>query len=140
MEERSHKWVYVALAVVIVVLMIAGVALWREQEQTAEARAKAREFIGKLNAAGLKAPSEETVVRLFGVDGGPYVQNLREDLQQAQYAWQLGTAGPAGRPIILDDDFVAAVDAFVRVYVADKAAASDFIEWLHQLKTGETTN
>ncbi|NLE23580.1 MAG: hypothetical protein GX624_12500 [Actinobacteria bacterium] len=113
-------------------------ALWREEERSAEARAKAREFIAELNAAGIAAPSEEAAARLFGVDGGQFTQNLDEDLHRALYAWQLGTAGPAGRPVILDEDFVTAADAFVRIYVKDKAAASEFREWLHRLETGNT--
>ncbi len=67
------------------------------KKQTKEAQAKATELVTKLNAAGLKAPSDATAVRLFGVDGGPYAQNLDEELLQSQYAWQLGTAGPASR-------------------------------------------
>jgi hypothetical protein len=140
MQEKSHKWVYIVIIAAIMALMVAGVALWRDAGTSHEAHVKARQFIAQLNAAGLKAPGEDAVVRLFGVDGGAFAKNLGEDLQQAQYAWQLGTGGPAGRAVILDDDFVKAADAFVRVYVKDKKAASQFLEWLHELKTGETTN
>jgi hypothetical protein len=136
MQEKSHVWVYVALVVVIVALMIAGVALWREQEQTAEARTKAREFIAELNAAGLKAPSEETAVRLFGVDGGPYAQDPDEELLQSQYAWQLGTSGPASRPVILDPAFVQAAEIFVSVYAPDKL--EEFREFAEGLELKET--
>ena len=136
MQEKSHKWIYVAIVVVIVALMVAGVALWREQEQTAEAKAKAREFIAKLNAAGLKAPSEETAVRLFGVDGGPYAKDPDAALARSQYAWQLGTAGPASRPVILDPQFVQAAEIFVSVYAPDKLA--EFQEFVEGLELQET--
>ena len=63
-----------------------------------------------------------TAVRLFGVDGGPFAQNPDEELLQSQYAWQLGTAGPASRPVILDPDFVKAAEIFVSVYAPDKLA------------------
>jgi hypothetical protein len=140
MQEKSHKWVYITIAVVIVALMVAGVLLYHQEKQSKEAQAKAQEFVSALKAQGLPAPTVEAAARMFGTDGGAFAKNLGEDLQQAQYAWQLGTGGPASRAVILDDDFVKAADAFVRVYVKDRAAASDFIEWLHQLKTGETTN
>ena len=136
MQERSHKWVYIAIVVAIVALMIAGVALWREQEQTAEAKAKAREFVAKLNAAGLKAPSEETAVRLFGADGGPYAENPDAALARSQYAWQLGTAGPAGRPVILDPQFVQAAEIFVSVYAPDRL--EEFQEFVEGLELQET--
>ena len=135
-QEKSHTWVFVALVVVIVALLIAGVALWREQEQTAEAKAKAREFIAALSAAGLQTPSEETAVRLFGADGGPYAQNPDEALTHSQYAWQLGTSGPATRPVILDPQFVRAAEIFVSVYAPDKLP--EFQEFVEGLELQET--
>jgi hypothetical protein len=139
-EERSHRWIYITIVVVIVALMVAGVALHREQKLTAEAKAKAAEFVAALQAEGLPAPSVDAAARMFGTDGGPYVQNLEDELMQAQYVSQLGTAGAASRPVILDEDFVKAADAFVRVYAPDKASVSEFREWLHRLETGETTD
>ena len=138
MEEKSHKWIYITLIVVIVALMVAGVALYRDQKESKEARAKAKELITKLNAAGLKAPSETTAVRLFGVDGGPYAQDPDEELLQSQYAWQLGTAGPASRPVILDPDFLKAAEIFVSVYAPEKL--TEFQEFVSGLELEETTD
>ncbi len=137
MEEKSHKWVYVTLIVVIVALMVVGAVLYRDQKQTEEARAKAKEFIAKLNAAGMQAPSEEAAVRLFGGDGGPFAQDPDKTLLQSQYAWQLGTSGPASRPVILDPDFVKAAEIFVSVYAPDKLA--EFQEFVNGLELEETT-
>jgi len=136
MQEKSHKWVYIVIIVVIVALMVAGVVLWRDVKTNREAHAKARQFIAKLNAAGLKAPSEDAVVRLFGVDGGGYAQNPDSALLESQYAWQLGTAGPASRPVILDPDFAKAAAIFVSVYAPDKLA--EFQKFVDGLKTQET--
>jgi hypothetical protein len=137
MEEKSHKWIYIGLAVIIVGLMVIGVSLHQDQKQSEEAKAKAKELVTKLNAAGLKAPSEETAVRLFGVDGGPFAQDPDEELLQSQYAWQLGTAGPASRPVILDPGFVKAAEIFVSVYAPEKLAA--FQEFVNGLELDETT-
>ena len=136
MQEKSHKWVYITVVVVIIALMVAGALMYHQEKQTKEAQAKAKEFIAKLNAAGLKAPSEEAAVRLFGVDGGPFAQNPDQSLMQSQYAWQLGTAGPASRPVILDPDFAKAAAIFVSVYAPDKLA--EFQEFVDGLKTEET--
>jgi hypothetical protein len=136
MQEKSHKWVYIVIIVAIVALMVAGALMYHDQKQTKEAQAKAREFIAKLNAAGLKAPSEETAVRLFGVDGGPFANNPDQTLLQSQYAWQLGTAGPASRPVILDPDFAKAAAIFISVYAPDKLAG--FQDFVDGLKTEET--
>ena len=136
MQEKSHKWVYIVIIVVIVALMVAGVVLWRDVKTNREAHVKARQFIAQLNAAGLKAPSEDAVVRLFGVDGGGYAQNPDSALLESQYAWQLGTAGPASRPVILDPDFAKAAAIFVSVYAPDKLA--EFQKFVDGLKTQET--
>jgi hypothetical protein len=137
MQEKSHKWVYITIIVVIVALMVAGAVTYRQEKESREARAKAKEFITKLNAAGMKAPSEEAAVRLFGVDGGPFAQDPDETLLQSQYAWQLGTSGPASRPVILDPDFVKAAEIFVSVYAPDKLA--EFQEFVSGLDLEETT-
>ena len=136
MQEKSHKWVYITVVVVIIALMVAGALMYHQEKQTKEAQAKAKEFIAKLNAAGLKAPSEAAAVRLFGVDGGPFAQNPDQSLMQSQYAWQLGTAGPASRPVILDPDFAKAAAIFISVYAPDKLA--EFQEFVDGLKTEET--
>jgi hypothetical protein len=136
MQEKSHKWVYIVMVVVIVALMIAGVALWRDVKQTKEAHAKAKQFIAQLNAEGLNAPSEDAVVRLFGADGGGYAENPDSALLQSQFAWQLGTSGPASRPVILDPDFVKAAVIFVSIYAPDKLP--EFIDFTNGLKTQET--
>ena len=136
MQEKSHKWVYIVIVVAIVALMVAGVVLWRDVKTNREAHVKARQFIAQLNAAGLKAPSEVAVVRLFGVDGGGYAQNPDSALLESQYAWQLGTAGPASRPVILDPDFAKAAAIFVSVYAPDKLA--EFQKFVDGLKTQET--
>ena len=136
MQEKSHKWVYIVIIVVIVALMVAGVVLWRDVKTNREAHVKARQFIAQLNAAGLKAPSEDAVVRLFGIDGGGYANNPDSALLESQYAWQLGTAGPASRPVILDPDFAKAAAIFVSVYAPDKLA--EFQKFVDGLKTQET--
>ena len=136
MQEKSHKWVYIVIVVAIVALMVAGVVLWRDVKTNREAHAKARQFIAQLNAAGLKAPSEDAVVRLFGIDGGGYANNPDSALLESQYAWQLGTAGPASRPVILDPDFAKAAAIFVSVYAPDKLA--EFQKFVDGLKTQET--
>jgi hypothetical protein len=135
-EEKSHKWVYIVIVIAILALMVAGALMYHDQKKTEEAQAKARELIAKMNAAGLKAPSEDTAVRLFGVDGGPFAKNPDETLMQSQYAWQLGTAGPASRPVILDPDFTKSAEIFVSVYAPDKLA--DFQAFVDGLKTEET--
>ncbi len=136
MRQKSDTWIYIAIAVVVIALMVAGVVVYHEGKQSREAQAKAEEFISKLDAAGLPAPSKATVVRLFGVDGGPALQAGQNALSRAQYAWQLQTSGPATRPVVLDPRFLRAAEIYLSVYAPGKLPA--FKEFVAGLKLEET--
>jgi hypothetical protein len=136
MQEKSHKWVYIGLVVIIVGLMVVGVNTHANRKQSKEAAAKAHEFVTKLEAAGLRAPTEEAAARLFGTDGGQFMGKPEEELLQAEYAWSHGTGGTVSRPVILDPEFLEAASIFVSVYAPEKMGA--FQEWVDGLKTGET--
>ncbi len=136
MQEKSHTWVYVTIIVVIVALMVAGVVLYRDVKGGREAQAKAKQFVTKLQDAGLPAPTEAEAVRLYGVDGGPFAGSPDADLEQAEYGWRHGAAGAASRPFILDAGYVQAARIFVSVYVPDKLAAFD--EYVAGLDTDDS--
>jgi hypothetical protein len=136
MQEKSHTWIYVVVIVVVLALMVAGAALYDHGKNNREAHAKAKEFISKMEAAGYKAPPEADAVSMFGADGGTAAQDPDAALLEAQYASQLGTAGPAGRPIILDPDFLHVAEIFLSVYAPDKL--SEFQSFAKGLKLGET--
>jgi len=136
LQEKSHTWIYVVVIVAVLALMVAGVALYDHGKNTREARAKAQEFISKMEAAGYNAPSEAEVVSLFGADGGAAAKNPNAALLKWQYVSQLGTAGAASRPIILDPDFVHVAEIFLSVYAPQKLAG--FQDFVKGLKLGNT--
>jgi hypothetical protein len=136
MQEKSHTWVYMVIVVVIVALMVAGVAVRRHETDNREAHAKAQELITKLEAAGFKAPAEDTIVELFGTDGGAFAENPGSGLLQAQLVAQYGNAGPASRAVIIDKDLLQAGVIILQVYAPEKLAA--YQEFLNGLKFGET--
>lgn len=136
MRAKSNTWIWVAIVVVIVALMIAGVAVYRHGKDTREAHAKAQELITKLEAAGYTAPDEDVLVELFGSDGGQAAANPDAALLKWEYVAQLGTAGPAGRAVIIDPDFVKAEEIFLSVYAPDKL--DEFEEFVSGLKLEET--
>ena len=73
------------------------------------------------------------------MDGGPVrTGSPDEELLQSQYAWQLGTAGPASRPVILDPDFLKAAEIFVSVYAPEKL--TEFQEFVSGLELEEITD
>ena len=135
-QEKSHTWIYAVVIVAIVALMVAGVLAFHEGENNRLAHTRAREFISRMEAAGYEVPSEARVVSLFGADGGAAAKNPDAALLKWQYVSQLGTAGPASRPIILDPDFVRVAEIFLSVYAPQKLAG--FQDFVHGLKLGNT--
>ena len=135
-QEKSHTWVYVAIVVVIVALMAAGVARYRTEQDSTEAHAKAKELIAKLGAAGFKSPDEQAIVDRFGADGGVAAQNPGSALLQAQFAMRLGNAGPASRSVIIDKDLLRAEAIILEVYAPQKLA--EYQAFLDGLRFGET--
>jgi hypothetical protein len=135
-EQKAHTWIYVLIVVIIVALMAAGVAVRKNEKNNAEAHAKARELIGKFEAAGLKAPEEDTIVELFGTDGGAFAVDPGSSLLQAELAAQYGNPGPASRAVIIDKDLLRAGVIILEVYAPQKLAA--YQEFLNGLKFGET--
>lgn len=135
-QEKSPTWIYVVIIVVIVALMAAGVAVRRHEKDNREAHVKAQELITELEAAGFKAPAEDTIVELFGTSGGTFAENPGSGLLQAQLAMQYGNAGPASRSVIIDKDLLRAGLIILEVYAPEKLAA--YQEFLDGLKFGET--
>ena len=136
MPEKSHTWVYIVIIVVIAALMVAGAVTFGQEKNSPEARAKAKDLIAKLNAAGLAAPSEAAAVRLFGADGGRAAERADNALLHAQYAWDRGTSGPASRPVIIDPNFLKAAEIFLSVYAPEKLAG--FRQFVNGLDLQET--
>ena len=136
MKQRPNDWLSIAIVVVILAAMAAGVALYKGGSESPEAHAKAREFISKLQAAGYRAPREAAVVRLFGTEGGPATEHPWAALLKAQYFAQFGTAGPASRPVILSPRFIEAARIFLSVYEPEKLPAFD--QYVRGLKLGNT--
>jgi hypothetical protein len=135
-QEKSHTWIYVTIVVVIVALMAAGVAVRRHEQDNREAHAKARELITKLEAAGFTAPEEDTIVELFGTDGGAFAEQVGSGLLEAELAMQFGNAGPASRSVILDRKLLSAGVIVLEVYAPQKLAA--YREFLDGLEFGTT--
>jgi hypothetical protein len=135
-SKDRDGWIVWLITIAILVAMAAGVALWRGNRQTTEARDKAHEFATRLEAAGFKAPDEAAVARLLGSEGGLAAESPWAALRRAEYFAQFATAGPASRPVILDPSFVAAERIYLSVYEPEKLPR--FEQAVKGLKLGDT--
>lgn len=132
-KKRSELWIYVTIVVVLVVLAAVGVGVRREN-RSKEAHAKAKLLIAALKAEGIKPPSEDQAVALFGTDGGVLTENAESPTARALLTIQLSNTGPGRRAALTDRKFLEAEETVLAVYAPDKLPA--FKKWADSLTTG----
>lgn len=131
---RTRRTTYFVLGAAF--LLLVGVALlaFSSAKSTAEAQQKADQYISELAAAGLRTPTNEQVVRVFGDDGGAACVNPNSALKTGFVLGELtnGAAGPGLRPIIADNRVLQGQLLMIKVYCPEELA--EFTEFVNQLK------
>lgn len=137
--RREHVILYGVVAVLLVVVMVAGVAAWRRGEQTREAEQKADRLVAALEELSARTPDREQIVRVLGTDGGPVCADPTGALNRAVRLAEMsnGAGGPGTRPVIADSKVVQGELAIIAVYCPDRL--SDFEEFVDDLRTAELT-
>jgi hypothetical protein len=130
---RTRRITYLVLGVAVLLLLGVALVAYSSAKSDAEAEQKAGQFISELNAAGLRAPSQEQVVRVLGDDGGPACADPNSALRKGVLLGQLtnGAAGPGLRPIIADNRVVQGQLIMIKVYCPDELA--EFTEFADSL-------
>ena len=116
--SRERSTIYIVLAVVVGVLMVAGLIAYRSAKTTEEAQQKADQLIAELENAGARAPSQEAIVRVLGDDGGAVCADPNGALSRATLLAQLtnGASGPGIRPVIANSRVVQGELLVIKVY------------------------
>jgi hypothetical protein len=114
----SKRALYIAAAVMLLVLGTVAVVNYTAEYQTVEAEAKADQLITELNAAGLRAPKKENIVKVLGPDGGAVCLDPDDALRRGILYGQLtnGAGGPGQRPVIVDNKVVQGQLLIIKVY------------------------
>ena len=116
--DRTRRTTYVVLGVVV--LLLAGVALltFGSAQSTAQAEAKADQYLAELSANGLRTPSKDQVVQVLGDDGGALCDDPAAALNRAALYGMLtnGAGGPGARPVIADNNVVKGQLLAIKVY------------------------
>ena len=128
---------YGVLAVALVILLVVGLLLYESGKSSQDAEAKANQLIAQLNEFGLRAPTQENIVRVLGDDGGAVCANPNNALARAALAAQLvnGSGGPGTRPVIADTRILQGRLAIITVYCPDHL--QKFQEYKDNLKSAE---
>lgn len=137
--RRQRFILYIIIAVAVVVLMVAGLIVYRSAKSTPEARAKADQLIAVLQKAGVRTPSRNQIVRVLGEDGGPVCANPAKALNKAILLAQLanGAGGPGTRPVIADSRILKGELLVIQIYCPGQLSA--FQQLVSQLKSANVT-
>jgi hypothetical protein len=140
MQFKEHKWVYITIIVVLIVLAVIGVARYQQKQSTAAAEQKAAQLVTALKANGFQIKDEQRaqdfVVATFGEDGGDVLAHPTVAYLRALNAAQLGSAGAASRPLILDKRLFLAEELALQIYRPDKLA--QFQQYVNDMKFADT--
>lgn len=123
----SRRWIYIGSLVLLIGLLITGIVSFRNIHRTNEANNKANQLRDSLVAAGLPAPDHDTIVRLFGTDGGAVCEDPGQALRNGADRVGLGNgaAGPGQRPVIGPSVVVEAERIILQTYCPNKVADFD---------------
>ena len=136
---RTRRTTYLVLGVIF--LLLVGVALfaYSSAKSSAEAEQKADQFINEVAAAGLRTPSKDQVVRVFGDDGGAACVHPNSALKTGFLLGELtnGAAGPGIRPIIADNKVLQGQLLMIKVYCPEEL--EEFTEFVNGLKYADVS-
>jgi hypothetical protein len=136
LPHADHRWIFWAVGIVVVVLMVIGVITYNSHKDNQEAQQKAQQLAQKLEAAGLTAPvNQDTITRALGTDGGAVCDNPLSSLGKALLFSQLtnGAAFVGQRPIIVDRRVLQGEGLILQVYCPDKY--EQYQDKINELKT-----
>ena len=137
--SRERSTLYIILAVVVGLLMVAGLFAFRSARSTQQAEEKAAQLITELENAGARAPSQEAIVRLLGDDGGFVCQDPNSALAKASLLAGLanGAGGPGVRATIANSRVVQGELMVIKVYCPEEL--QDFQEFVDSLNLSSST-
>ena len=122
-ERDAITWLYWAVGIGVVVLLVIGLITYNGKSDTAEAQQKAAQLTQKLEAAGLRAPQDQDIlVSALGTDGGAVCDNPGKSLGKAILFDQLANGGSfvGRRPVIVDARVLKGQALILQTYCPDQ--------------------
>lgn len=135
--DTKRSLIYWFAVGLLVVLTVVALFAFSTARSTAQAEEKADELIAAMEAAGMRAPSRDQIVRVLGDDGGATCEDPGNALRRTILFSMLtnGAAGPGQRPIIADSRMVQGQLLVIETYCPDEL--EDFRETVESLEFGD---
>jgi Tfp pilus assembly protein FimT len=137
-SEQENRTTYIVIGVAVLLITVIALLTFHSGKTSQEAQQKAAQLTVALTAAGARTPSQETLIRVFGNDGGAVCDDPNGSLRKGVLTQQLmnGAAGPGMRPVIADRRVVNAQLLIMKVYCPDQVPT--FQEFVNSLDLGDT--
>jgi hypothetical protein len=134
----DNRWMYWSIGIVVVVLAVLGLITYSGKQDDQEAQQKAAQLSQKLEAAGLRVPDQDILIRSLGTDGGNVCDNPASALGKATLHDQIANGADfvGRRPVIIDRRVVQGEALILETYCPDKL--EDFRDEIDDLKFDDT--
>jgi hypothetical protein len=121
-HHKHPTWLYILIGVVLLVLVIAGTAVYRGHHQDARAKAKAQELNKAFVAAGLEPQDVDSLAGTLGTHGGAVCDDPNGTLAKSLLKINLaaGAGGIGQRPITIDKETLQGQYLILKTYCPDK--------------------
>lgn len=116
--SRSNLILYIVAGAIVVLLAVVALVSFHRTRETNRAQERATQLTAELQAAGLRVPKTDQIVRVLGDDGGAVCANPDDALRRGVLYGQLtnGAGGPGQRPVLADNKVVQGELLIIKVY------------------------
>jgi hypothetical protein len=121
-HHKHPTWLYIVIGVGLLILVIAGTAVYRGHHESARAKAKAQQLNDAFTAAGLEPQDIDSLAGTLGTDGGAVCDDPNGTLAKSLLKINLaaGAGGIGQRPITIDKEMLQGQYLILKTYCPDK--------------------
>lgn len=121
-HHKHPTWMYILIGIGLLVLVIAGTAIYRGHHEDARAKAKAQQLNDAFTAAGLEPQDVDSLAGTLGTDGGAVCDDPNGTLAKSLLKINLaaGAGGIGQRPITIDKETLQGQYLILKTYCPDK--------------------
>jgi hypothetical protein len=121
-HHKHPTWLYIVIGIGLLILVIAGTAVYRGHHEDARAKAKAQQLNDAFTAAGLEPQDVDSLAGTLGTDGGAVCHDPNGTLAKSLLKINIGVGGGGigQRPVTIDKEELQGQYLILKTYCPDK--------------------